>query len=1229
MKNKPNKFEWTKQQVKAIKNRGSDLFVTASAGTGKTAVLSGRCADLVSEKTEVRSMLVLTFTDAAAEQMRQRIAQQMQDAYASEKDTHLRRQLLMLAAADISTIHSFCKRLITEFFFKLSLDPTFRIIDEDEQQLLKAEVLEQTLDWAWSQPNLTDALEQLLYRRSLRTNDGFAAHIIRIHDFLENVVNRDQWFQKASDFIESKDPFKTDLAERQKQILAEKINDILSQLRHAGQIVRSQNPTSDWLDLCNDKLIPPIQESLDLLGTGQWEDSTKAIITFKKPTVKTPADIDKDVAKFIHDTAKSAIDNFAGLTELAILNADYLKEISGSVSLQTRVLLEMVKKFSLLYTKAKQNINALDFSDLEHYAMKLLTDDTGAPSETALLLRSKYKYIFVDEYQDINPVQKHIIDSLHSKDNIFVVGDIKQSIYAFRGAEPGIFLENIKQASTDPKKATSGYRIDLNKNFRSEKPILDFVNLLFSRIMTAPLAKLDYDDAARLRPSDEHSPETEPLVEVHILDAQEKNSKYNEDTAQELQATTKISSRQQQAALIAQRIKKMVGTDTGKTEFQIYDKYLEQYRDVQFRDIVILMRSPSSRADDYVQILQLAGISVTSEFGAGYFQATEIADLLALLKVLDNPQRDIELAAVLRSPFFNFTDTELAKIKLYPDKNNDNSITFYSSIINYAENGPDKKLIQKTKDTLAQILTWRTTARQGSLADLIWKIYRQTNYLSFVTALPNGQLRKANLLKLHDRAIQFEGFASSSSMATLTRFVEFLEKLDEAGREWAPAKPQSAAENAVRIMSIHKSKGLEFPVVFIAEMNTTFNIKEKSSDCLTSPTCTLGLQIIDQKTNSKISSLAHQIIIEEKATQQLAEEMRILYVAATRPMQRLVLTGSIKQNKCRHMLTEGFCFGPDPIAPWKLRSCRSALEWLLYGLSYQTALHKCFDTPFTSKAADDHLFTTHLYDQDKLNQLSDVIQKLRNTKRRKIGIEKTKPKTKKSETFNKVKDAIFWRYHFGDAPLINAKRSVTALTHPEDEFSSYDYSQALAKQPKIVSAAAPLDARLIGTATHLIIANLDLSQPTNKTIIENTIQQLIKQDCLTEPLARHIDTDSIISFFDSDLGKLALENKENIFREWPFTLALPASQLPHAPSGIDDSIIVQGIIDMLISTPNGLVIIDFKTDSVSPDQVKDRADSYRPQLQLYAKAAQKILNKKIAATYLYFLSPRCEREVKQ
>jgi len=1043
MKNNSTKFVWTTQQANAIKNRGADLFVTASAGTGKTAVLSGRCADLVSEKTDIRNMLILTFTDAAAEQMRQRIARQLRDAYTAGKDTHLRRQLLMLNAADISTIHSFCKRLITEFFFKLSLDPTFRVIDEDEQHLLKAEILEQTIDWAWSQQNIADVLVELLYRRDLRTTEGFAAHITHIHDFLENIVSRDEWFRKASDLLESKDPFKTNLAEQQKRIIAEKINNILSQLRHAAKIVKTQNPSSDWLNLYNDKLLPPIQKCLDLLSRGQWDNCSQEIINFKKPRVSTPKNIDKDIAGLVHDTAKEAVDSFAGLIELAVLNPEYLKQISSSVSLQTKVLLELVKKFDRLYTQAKKNMNALDFSDLEHYALKLLTDDTGAPSETAQLLRDKYTYIFVDEYQDINPVQKHILDTLHSKDNIFVVGDIKQSIYAFRGAEPGIFLENIKQASTDIKDTTGGYRIDLNLNFRSEKPILDFVNLLFSRIMTAPLAQLEYDDTARLRPCDEKSTQSEPLVELHILDKEDKNSQTNDDTAEDAEATARISSRQQQAALIARRIKQMVGNDTGKAEFQIYDSHLDTLRDVQYRDIVILMRSPSSRVDDYTQILQLSGIPVTSEFGAGYFQATEIADLLSLLKVIDNPQRDIELAAVLRSPFFNFTDAELAYTRLHPKENNgENNITFYDSLIGYTNTGPDAQLKDKVKSAFAQIESWRCAARRGSLADLIWHIYRQTNYLAFITALPNGQLRKANLLKLHDRAIQFEGFAGNTSVAALNRFVDFLEKLDEAGREWAPAKPESAAENAVRIMSIHKSKGLEFPVVFLAELNTLFNIKDKNADCLTSPTYSLGLQVIDRQTNSKIASLAHQVIAEEKAAQQLAEEMRILYVAATRPMQRLVLAGAIKQKQCRHILTEGWCFGDEAIAPWKLKSCRSALEWILYGLSNRAALHKCLDTPFAEKTRDDHLFTVRMYDQNQLNKLSETVQKLRIAKRR-TTITKPNTSAQSSELFNKIKDALTWRYQFADAPLIHAKHSVTALTHAQDEFSLQDYSPPL------------------------------------------------------------------------------------------------------------------------------------------------------------------------------------------
>jgi ATP-dependent helicase/nuclease subunit A len=689
----------------------------------------------------------------------------------------------------------------------------------------------------------------------------------------------------------------------------------------------------------------------------------------------------------------------------------------------------------------------------------------------------------------------------------------------------------------------------------------------------------------------------------------------------------------------------MVGADTGRCEFQIYDKDQDEFRPVEYRDIVILMRSLAKKANDYVEVLRLAGVPVSCQGTAGYFQATEITDILSLLKVLDNPQRDIELAAVLRSPFFKISDTELAKIKTH-SRTQGRHGNFYKCVLEYCESGKDLELAERLKEILAQIENWRTLARRGSLADLIWRIYRRTGFLSFVSALPNGQARRANLLRLHDRAIQFEGFASSAGIASLTRFVEFIERLEEIGQDWAPAEPEAAAGNAVRILSVHKSKGLEFPVVFLAELESGFNRKDIQSDVLADAENTLGLQIIDRTSNSKLSSLAHQVIAEQKLARLLAEEMRILYVATTRARDRLVLTASQRQDRCRNIICDGFFFGGESIPHWRLRRCYSHLDWILYALSGQKALHSAFATQLSAQTGDDNLFSLRVYDSKELDQLSRFVLGLRADKGKEHTSPRRKPPTRRPETelLLKVKDSLAWRYQFADATLLPAKLSVTQLTHRSDEYTRLDYSGALQRQPKAVAAAeaglSEPEAGLIGTATHLIIAQLDLAGPINKETIDKTAGRLLAGGAITQPVVEHIDTDSILTFFNSDLGRMVFDKANRVYREWPFTFALPAVARASSPwstarpvlseaegmavplSTSDETIIVQGIIDMLIRTPGGLVIIDFKTDNITAKQVAERAELYRRQLELYSSAASAILKCETIARWLYFLSPR-------
>ncbi len=1233
------KVKWTEQQKRAIDARGGDVLVTASAGTGKTAVLSGRCVRIVSDKAicpDVRNVLVLTFTEAAAEQMRSRIAEQLKDAFLQNRDPHLRRQLMLLQGADISTIHSFCKRLITEYFYKLDLDPTFGVIDADEQKLLKSEVLEQTIDWAWEQESIRPALERLLRRRDLRTSQGFPAQIVELNDFLDGVISRDDWYSRAEHLAHAANPFATDLGEKQKQIIADKLQHILAQIRYAIKLYGTLDADGNWAAKWQETFVRPVEKFVELIHSGGWEKFSEEIGSYQRPSrfEYKPRGLSGLAAETIKSLAEDARKSFDRLFDLAILNPDYTDRLGDSVRLQTAVLVELVRAFDRLYARAKQAINSLDFADLEHYALRLLTEaDTLAPSQTALLLRQRYKHILVDEYQDINAVQQAILEMLSPGGNTLGVGDVKQSIYAFRGAQPDIFLRQLKRVAMERSGLQQGLRVDLNANFRSAKEILDFVNKIFSRIMTASSAMIDYDESNRLRPSppDADQPQTTAGerggVEFHVLDEtaiDDDTQNEQEGESEELEGLGLVSSRQRQAAMIARRIRQMVGADTGQAEFQVYDKQRDVLRDVEFRDIVVLMRSLAKKANDYVEIFRLGGVPVSCQATAGYFEATEITDLVSLLKVLDNPQRDVELAAVLRSPFFKVSDTELAKIKIHSEASGPHS-TYCDRLLHYCRGGDDTELVGKLKAILTQIEQWRTAARRDSLADLIWRIYRQTNFLSFVSALPSGAARRANLLKLHDRAIQFEGFASSAGVPSLTRFVEFVQELQEAGQDWAPAEPQTSAGNAVRILSVHKSKGLEFPVVFLAELQSPFNRGDVQSDCLADADHTLGLQVIDPQSNTKLASLAHQVIAEQKLSTALAEEMRILYVATTRAKDRLVLSASQKHRTGRRIVSNGFLLGDKPIPDWQLRACRSPLEWVLYGLSDQKVLHDAFETGLAKGAADESLFSFQLHGQADLKQLSEFVIGLRAGKssRRPHRPRKVRPGRKESSLFAQVKRSLTWSYRFSDAPLLPAKSSVTQLTHNSDEYVQRDYGRAMERRPAaLVTAepdlAEPLDARLVGTATHLVLSQLDITKPVTADAIEGTRAKLVADGAIAPAVAERVDTASILEFFKSERGGLALNASNTVWREWPFTFALPASELANAS---DEIIVVQGIIDLLVRTAEGLVVIDFKTDRITAEQVGERADFYRRQLELYSRAACAILKVKPAGRWLYFLTP--------
>lgn len=1221
-------IQWTEQQAQAIGARGRDLLVTASAGTGKTAVLSQRCVDILQAPdtdTSILNLLILTFTDSAAEEMRTRIREKLTtSAQADPVRRHLQREVLWLPGASISTIHSFCRRIITDHFHELGLDPGFRLIDTDEQRLLKTEVLEQVLDWAWDQPDLQPGLRALLRRRDLGLVSGFPTKILDLSALLDGVVSRQHWYERARVRAESGLSPSGQWAQAQQTLVLDKLQELAVRYEDVQRFYAEHCTAAQVPPLANAHLQDTIKQMQTSAAEGDWAACMVALQALGKQKVTKPKDVDAAQAAYIQTQLKQIVTAFMNLRAWAVLAPDYFGRLSQTVCLQTHTLLDLTEAFDRSYRAAKQRSNCLDFADLEHYALQLLTEPVKGsaglrPSRVARTLRQQYHHVFVDEYQDVNLVQEAIIQAVQRADNLFVVGDIKQSIYAFRGAQPAIFQRRL-QSVTDTAEEVQALRIDLNANFRSDQGILDFVNQLFKPLMTQGAAGLPYDEGAWLRSLQAQAADQVP-VELHILDEQEDVDQDAGESAPVSDPLNAVTSRQRQAALVARRILDLVGARGKGPALQIRDSATGQPRDLGYGDIAILLRSPARRVHDYVHVLRRAGIPVTATQAAGYFDATEIRDCLNVLKVLDNPQRDIEMAAVLRGPFFNLTDSDLLRIRLAPGPPGLRG--FHDRVVYYSQNGEHADLAERLQQALAQLGAWRQRAREGSLPDLIWTLIRTEGLLSVVLALPGAAVRRANLLKLHDRAIQFEGFASNQGAVSLHRFVAFIEQLQRAGVDWSSAEPLGSDEDAVCLTSVHKSKGLEYPVVFLVELNARFSRQDVTGSVLVGQDGALGLQVIEQGTNARLDSLAHQVMAQGKASANLAEELRVLYVAVTRAKTRLIFTGCAGQQECLSAVQARARQAVVPL--WHLQNSRNPLQWILAALARQRSVQNALGLDEASDPQD--LLETTLYGQDELRQLSAFVNQLDQPD---AAARAQRNDSAQTPTVAQLKDALRWGYPHHALTTLPAKRTVSQLVHAEPGVPDLAF-KAEGGGP-VLSAHGQTDKRraasALGTATHLVLARLPWERPITASLIAKVTRELVEQQLVDPGSAKQIERDAILTFSRSALGQLA-RDAEKTYAEWPFTLKLPVRDLPRygldvgCGQGLDAKayVTVQGIADLLIANDQGLHLIDFKTDRVAPEQVPQRADVYRNQLKLYGRAAQTIRNGKVSGMWLYFLHP--------
>ncbi len=1229
--------QWTSPQKRAIETIGRDVLVTASAGTGKTAVLSQRCVERICDPrhpVDADRLLVLTFTEAAAEEMKTRIAEKLSAVCENEGSGRLRRQLVLLDAAYIGTIHGFCKRILTEFFYLSGLDPQFGILDPDQRDIIRAESMNEALEQAWNDESLAVQLQALFDGRNLRNaNTSLPASLLEVANDLDSLPSREAFYQSALKAV-SDDP-----ASRQAldQMICEGLSrhlqtalDRLHEARRRDQLLTGGQYLSDYIDFILSQLQPCLMD----LNHGKLASAAAALCQVdygRMPSLSKKLDVDKAAAEKIKQEVTQGRDALKKLKDLVFVHPDYIAAIAPQVRTQTQACIALLRLFDERYLRRKQTLNVLDFADLEHQMLALLETRPGVGE----ILRDRFEYVFIDEYQDINRVQREILRHVSRPGNLFVVGDVKQSIYAFRQSRPEIFLEQLAAAADDPAAVDTPLRVDMNHNFRSRQEVLTFANRVFGRIMTQAVAGLDYDKRSELIAGLNYPPLEEAsanrVVELHLLDEDnpEDKKKQDEDAGEQAESDESqdmidtVTPVQRQAAMIARRIRQIVGADTGRPEFQVYDKSTGTMRDVRYSDIVILMRALSHRASEYVELLRLAGIPVSSQTQCGYFAATEVADCIALFKTLDNPLQDIELAAVLRSALFRFTDTELAAMRLFANQKKHHNACFYDVVTGYSQDGPDIPLRQKAAAALSTLESWRQQSRRKPLSELLWRIYESTSLLAFVSALPNGRQRRANLLKLHDRAIQYESFADPGQSRSVSGFAAFLEKLLEQETDWAPAQPDNFAENAVRIMSVHKSKGLEFPVVILAELNWRMRKQDSGGPCLVNATM-LGLELVDPQRGLRITTPIHQLIGMEKRRAGLAEEMRILYVAMTRARDRLILTASTQLSRCRDRIER--CREFQTLPEWELLDATCHLDWLLTALAQSQALHSVCSAG-QSTCALDELFSVCSHDKTQLNQLSDTIRRQKQLRCRSVTpVSSQCANPQNRQLFEQIVNLLNWQYPEDALIRLPGKFSVTGLTHRDDEFLRPQLDDLFASpQPRSTAGNPRAEALARGHATHLVFEHLPLTSIPDRAIVLQTIEKLVNSGRLTLAQSQSIDIETILSFFQTPAGDLVIRNAERVYREWPFTIALPVSEL--GLSCPDDFVVVQGVIDLLIPTDHGLVLVDYKTDKIADDAIEIRANRYQSQLALYARAAQTILKIPASAGYLYFLHPRILRPV--
>ncbi|MGI2293965.1 helicase-exonuclease AddAB subunit AddA [Paenibacillus sp. GXUN7292] len=1281
---KPEGSQWTDDQWTAIDTSGANILVAAAAGSGKTAVLVERIIRKISHNTDVDRLLVATFTKAAAAEMKERISIALEKQLAvNPHSEHLRKQLALMNRASITTLHSFCLDAIRRYYPLLELDPGFRIANETESELLRLEVLDELFEQRYNAAAEHGSFLQLVdYFGGERGDEPLYRLVQQLFQFSQSHPWPEYWLEQMAEAYRISDPAELEQSVwaqslRQSIILA--ADGAILLLREAKLAAEQPGGPLAYVQTISEELqlIEAARAALESGGWNEWTAAFRAVQFGRLKAVRGDG-LDKLLqgrCKELREAAKKQIGTLSH--ELFSRTLEQFAEEVEQLAPLMEALSQLVITFSQGYEAAKRQKGLLDFGDLEHYCLRILRSPQSTPShllpsEAALEYQRQFEEILLDEYQDTNAVQEAIVQLLSrdSPGNRFMVGDVKQSIYRFRLAEPQLFLQKYKSYTPAKQYAVhdemneddglSGIRIDLARNFRSRTEVVDGVNHVFRSIMREKVAEMDYDKAAELvYQASFPDPHFDCSIQFAVLDkaaAQEEQESEDsslhsdeasgEENRQEAEEAQELQTAQLEGRWIAAQLLELKANG-----YQVYDGKQKRYRPFEWRDTVILLRATSQWAPILIEQLQELGIPAYAELGSGYFDATEVQTMLSLLHIIDNPYQDIPLAAVLRSPMFGLTAEQLARIRIQLKHG-----AYYDAVIEAASRlKQEDELWLKLSRFLDLLDKWRDEARQGSLPDLLWLIYRETGFYDFVGGLPGGMQRQANLRALHDRSRQFE----STSMRGLFRFLRFIERMKESGGDLGTARALGEGEDVVRIMSIHKSKGLEFPVVFSAGLGKKFNQQDLRSAFLLHKQLGFGPRIVDQGLKASYPSLPYLAIRSAQKMELLAEEMRILYVALTRPKEKLYLLGTVNdaaKKKSQWLAAAG---DAGELPDYRIASAQSFLDWLgplamYYGseqLDSEESLKrsgqeeqswgwKTAVMPASILAAEAAAAIAKEPDSiDEQHQIQAVA---------------SMALLDNYSLDNEMSDKLQWQYPYAEASGMAAKTSVTEMKRINEERmeDAADWSE-LAAGLKLQGKIQPpgdaghssasgtlklqrpafmeekkLTAAERGTANHAYMQHIPLPKPADAVTAEQlalTLRQMLDLQLITAAQAEAIDLQAAKAFLESELG-FRLRAAEWVRREMPFSAMLPAGRvytecsdaLAHEP------VLIQGVIDCLFEDEQGIVLLDYKTDHIINDTKDsgtawdDAAERHRFQLELYAEAIEAVLGKPVAECFVFF-----------